>query len=339
MAFLHIQNITKCFGSTTVLNDVSFDVAPHEFICLLGPSGCGKSTLLRIIAGLQRADSGRIVMDGADLSKTPAGARRFGVVFQSYALFPNMTARQNIAYGLQGRKLTRTAITHQVARVIELTGLGPVCDQHPAELSGGEQQRVALARALVLKPRLLLLDEPLSALDANVRVYLRAEIRRIQRKSGTPVIMVTHDQEEALTMADRIVVMSQARVEQSGTPREIYDTPANPFVSGFIGAVNFLALKDGRQKAIRPEDVRISKTPLPGGISSTVGGWEYRGAYYRLSVYPKSDHVAVAGKMVYADVSAAAFYDLGLDSAGAAEVPCYLFLPPERVHIYGAPNA
>ena len=211
-----------------------------DFVCILGPSGCGKTTLLRILAGLIEPDSGEIRLDGRDLTKVPARHRGFGIVFQSYSLFPNMTASENIGYGLKVRRQPVAAIRSRVAELLEMIGLPESGAKLSDQLSGGEQQRIALARAIAVEPALLLLDEPLSALDFQVRVSLRRQIRALQKRLRIPTLMVTHDEEEAMEMADRIVCMNQGRIEQIGTPRELYQTPSSPFVAGFIGAINFL---------------------------------------------------------------------------------------------------
>jgi len=239
-AYLSIQGVDKSFGSFNALKEINIDIQKNEFICLLGPSGCGKTTLLRIIAGLEKPSHGRITVGGKDITSLPPAKRNFGMVFQSYALFPNLTAYQNVAYGLQGKKFSRREIDEKVKEVLSLVDLMHLHDRYPAQLSGGQQQRIALARAIVLSPDFLLLDEPLSALDAKVRVKLREQICDLQEKLGITTVMVTHDQEEALTMADRIVVMKNAEVVQIGTPEQVYDEPNSPFVADFIGSINFL---------------------------------------------------------------------------------------------------
>ena len=211
-----------------------------EFVCLLGPSGCGKTTLLRIIAGLETQSAGRVIQNGRDISALPPAQRDYGIVFQSYALFPNLTVTQNVGYGLVNRRLSRAEVRARVTELLKLVGLPGSEPKYPSQLSGGQQQRIALARALATSPGLLLLDEPLSALDALERVRLRGEIRGLQKKVGVTTIMVTHDQEEALSMADRVVVMNKGELEQVGTPREIYEQPASPFVADFVGRVNVL---------------------------------------------------------------------------------------------------
>jgi len=238
--FLRLSGITKTFGKFEALKSVALDVRRGEMVVFLGPSGCGKTTLLRIIAGLEAQDTGAIVQDGREISRLPAIKRDYGIVFQSYALFPNLTIHDNVAYGLVNRRQGRAAIGERVFELLKLIGLPDSGTKYPAQLSGGQQQRIALARALATAPGLLLLDEPLSALDAIERVRLRGEIRALQQRLGVTTIMVTHDQEEALSMADRIVVMNSGCIEQVGTPREVYETPATPFVADFIGKINVL---------------------------------------------------------------------------------------------------
>jgi iron(III) transport system ATP-binding protein len=225
-------------------------------VCFLGPSGCGKTTLLRIVAGLETQSSGRILQNGRDVSALPPALRDYGIVFQSYALFPNLTAFDNVAYGLVNRRQKRAAIHARVGELLKLVGLPDCGPKYPGQLSGGQQQRIALARALATSPGLLLLDEPLSALDALERVRLRGEIRRLQQQLGVTTVMVTHDQEEAFSMADRVVVMNHGVIEQIGTPNEIYERPSSPFVADFVGKVNVLnavALGNGRFRAGRCE--------------------------------------------------------------------------------------
>jgi iron(III) transport system ATP-binding protein len=238
--YLEIEGVSRRFEQFVALSGVSLTVAQGEFVCFLGPSGCGKTTLLRIIAGLDFQDEGRVVQAGRDVSGLPASKRDFGIVFQSYALFPNLTVAANVGYGLKGRGIGRSAIDARVAELLELVGLTELARRFPAQISGGQQQRVALARALASSPGLLLLDEPFSALDARVRQHLRSEMKELQRRLGVTTIMVTHDQEEALSMADRIVVMEAGRIAQIGTPEEIYSRPGNAFVASFIGEMNFL---------------------------------------------------------------------------------------------------
>ncbi len=241
MQFLELNNISKSFGAFDALKDVSLQIGKGEFVCFLGPSGCGKTTLLRIIAGLEVQTAGEVHQGGRDISLLPPAGRDYGIVFQSYALFPNLSVADNVSYGLVNRKVPKADVHKRVTELVKLVGLPGSEGKYPAQLSGGQQQRIALARALATKPGLLLLDEPLSALDALERVRLRGEIRALQQTLGVTTIMVTHDQEEALSVADRIVVMNHGVIEQVGTPMEIYREPASPFVADFVGKVNVLA--------------------------------------------------------------------------------------------------
>jgi putative spermidine/putrescine transport system ATP-binding protein len=238
MARLELQQLRKQFGEVTALKGIELDVSSGEFVSLLGPSGCGKTTALRIIAGFEQPTSGRVLIDGRDILGTPANKRDMGMVFQSYSLFPNMTAQENVGFGLKVRRTARAQRTKRATELLELVGLGEHIHRYPHQLSGGQQQRVALARALAIEPRVLLLDEPLSALDAKVRVQLREEIRRIQKELGITALYVTHDQEEALSISDRVVVLSQGQIEQVGPPAEIYGAPHTVFVATFIGTMN-----------------------------------------------------------------------------------------------------
>jgi iron(III) transport system ATP-binding protein len=281
---LKIERACKRFGRTVALDDVSFAVEQGSLVCLLGPSGCGKTTVLRSVAGLEKLDSGRVFLAGRDVTPLPPAQRRFGMVFQSYALFPNLTVGENVAYGLRGKGTTPAERKTRVGELLDLVDLGHAAKRFPAQLSGGQQQRVALARALVLSPDILLLDEPLSALDAKVRVRLRSEIRSLQQRLGITTLLVTHDQEEALTMADGVVVMNEGAVEQAGSPREVYERPATAFVADFMGSVNFFEAADLRRLpgagtgcpggaqilngadiiGIRPEHIKVG-TRAPGG--------------------------------------------------------------------------
>ncbi|MGO4572449.1 ABC transporter ATP-binding protein [Microvirga sp. 2TAF3] len=270
---LQLQHITKAFGHVVALGDVSFSAEAPEFICLLGPSGCGKTTLLRLIAGLSTPDSGQLLLDGEDLTRVPARQRGFGIVFQAYSLFPNMTVAENIGYGLKIRGRKPKEIKERVGQLLDLIRLPHLADRYPYQLSGGQQQRIALARAVAVDPKLLLLDEPLSALDAKVRTELRAEIRELQKRLGILTIMVTHDQEEALMLADRVVCMQDGRIAQIGTPTALYTHPANRFVADFMGVSNLMEQSSVRRWAghllnghtppedyiacVRPEDIAI----------------------------------------------------------------------------------
>jgi putative spermidine/putrescine transport system ATP-binding protein len=238
---LRVCRLRKSFGAVVAVDEVSLDAAPGEFLSLLGPSGCGKSTLLRMVAGLVEPDGGQVVLAGEDITRVAVHRRNLGLVFQSYALFPHMTVFENVAFGLRRRGVGETELGPRVERMLELVRLGPLGARYPRELSGGQQQRVALARALVTEPRVLLLDEPLSNLDALLRDEMRVELKRLQESLGTTMIFVTHDQAEALILSDRVVVMERGRVEQVGRPEEVYRRPATPFVARFLGRANFLA--------------------------------------------------------------------------------------------------
>jgi putative spermidine/putrescine transport system ATP-binding protein len=240
VAYLELQNLHRDFGTVKALDGIEIQLGEGEFLSLLGPSGCGKTTALRLVAGFDRPDAGAIVVDGKDMTRVPPNKRDMGMVFQAYSLFPNMTARDNVGFGLRIRGKKRGDRDGRVSELLELVGLGHAGDRYPHQLSGGMQQRVALARALAIEPRVLLLDEPLSALDAKVRVQLREEIRRIQLELGITTLYVTHDQEEALSVSDHVAVMYGGRIEQMGSPAEMYSAPATPFVAEFIGTMNRL---------------------------------------------------------------------------------------------------
>ena len=285
---LRVENIKKVYDKNIALNGVSLDIRPGEFVCLLGPSGCGKSSLLRIIAGLDRPDEGSVYINDRNVTRLPPQRRNFGIMFQSYALFPNLTAFENVAYGLRNKKIKTRDADERVNRLFEMIKLSNAKNKLPAQMSGGEQQRVALARALATEPDFLLLDEPLSALDAKVRLSLRKQICAIQREMGLTTIMVTHDQEEALTMADRIVVMNKAEVMQCGTPEEVYQTPESPFVADFIGSINFISKRkdhiyqaddDSGVFAIRPEKIHLRKQPEENSVRGVIEDIEFRGSF------------------------------------------------------------
>jgi putative spermidine/putrescine transport system ATP-binding protein len=233
-----LQDLSRSFGPTKALDGLSLDIAPGELVALLGPSGCGKTTALRIVAGFEIADTGSVLVDGTNISRVPSSKRDMGMVFQSYSLFPNMNALDNVSFGLRMRKRGSAERRKRAGELLDLVGLAPQARQYPHQLSGGQQQRVALARALAIEPRVLLLDEPLSALDAKVRLQLREQIRTLQQRLGTTTLFVTHDQEEALSMADRVGVMRQGRLEQIAVPAELYDHPASAFVAEFVGVMN-----------------------------------------------------------------------------------------------------
>jgi iron(III) transport system ATP-binding protein len=352
VSYLEVRNLAKCFGDFTALRDVSLDVAEGEFVCFLGPSGCGKTTLLRAIAGLEPQSAGTIRQKGRDISSLPPAQRDFGIVFQSYALFPNLNVADNVGYGLASRGQKRAAIASRVGELLSLVGLPDSGTKYPAQLSGGQQQRVALARALATSPGLLLLDEPLSALDARVRQRLRHEIKALQRRLGVTTIMVTHDQEEALTMADRIVVMNHGVIEQVGTPQDIYRAPATAFVADFVGAMNFLegtlempdrvrigsvsivcmaqqglATGGSVKLCIRPEDVRVRDLPISvaNRLAVRVNELDFVGAFCRASL--EAD-----GVVLMADFSSNLIRDLGVAVGGTLDVA----LPPDRLRIFAA---
>ena len=351
--YLQVRNLEKRFGAFVALRDISLSIKRGEFVVFLGPSGCGKTTLLRAIAGLDLQSAGSIHQDGREISHLPPAQRDFGIVFQSYALFPNLTVSSNIAYGL--RRLDGERKRQRVCELLHLIGLPDSGGKYPAQLSGGQQQRVALARALAPSPGLLLLDEPLSALDARVRIHLRHEIRDLQRRLNVTTIMVTHDQEEALIMADRIVVMNHGVIEQIGTPQEIYRHPASVFVANFVGAMNFVA---GRSPgsglvrcggvdlasaeahgfapgsditvAIRPEDIAVRNLP-PGGsnvFDARIVEMEFLGAFFRATLATGLGETAD----LKADFSINAVRDLDLKPGQTISVR----LPPDRLVVYPA---
>lgn len=314
-----IQSVSKSYGAFSALRDISLDIRKKELICLLGPSGCGKSTLLRIIAGLEQADAGKIIVGGKDLTHLPPAQRNIGMMFQSYALFPNLTAYENVAYGLRMKKMHRQERDEKVREVLALVDLEHARDKYPAQLSGGQQQRIALARAVALSPDFLLLDEPLSALDAKVRAKLRREIRALQEKIGVTTIMVTHDQEEALTMADRVVVMNNAEIVQVGTPQDVYEHPNSPFVADFIGVMNFLSgdqstsisKGDGRVLAVRPEHIRVCPDGGNNGdLKAAVRDVEFCGAFYRVVL--ECSESSSGDRVMLLDVPAHMSQELGL---------------------------
>jgi iron(III) transport system ATP-binding protein len=311
-AYLEIVSVGKQFGGFVALKDVTLSIEEGEFVSFLGPSGCGKTTLLRAIAGLDPATTGVIRQAGREITGLPPAERDFGIVFQSYALFPNLTVAQNVAYGLRGPSWPRARAKARVEELVRLVGLTEHAAKYPAQLSGGQQQRVALARALAPEPGLLLLDEPLSALDAIVRLHLRQEIRALQRRLGVTTVMVTHDQEEAMGVSDRIVVMSRGHVEQVGTPEEVYRRPATAFVAGFVGRSSaFDAVVDATPATVnaaghrlqaeaargltygtpvrafvRPEEVRLGPAALelPGATVMEVVHVEFLGAACRVAL-------------------------------------------------------
>ena len=305
---LIIRDINKRFGDVEALKEVNLEVRSGEFFTLLGPSGCGKTTLLRIIAGLELQDTGRVTLGGQDITSLPATKRQVNTVFQSYALFPHLTIYENIAFGLRSRKFPNDEVQKRVERRLEMLGLQDMRNRHPDQLSGGQKQRVALARALVNEPEILLLDEPMSALDAKLRAQVQEDLRRIQRRLKKTFLLVTHDQSEALVCSDRLAVMHEGRVIQFGTPQEVYDFPQTKFVAEFLGAANLIHGKkvaggvetplgvltlekepswDSGMIAIRPEWIWIRETqPEINGIRATVNEVIYRGTNFDLWLNP-----------------------------------------------------
>lgn len=342
------------FGGFTALKNVSLEIFEGEFICFLGPSGCGKTTLLRAIAGLDIQTSGSVEQGGKDISNLPSSERDFGIVFQSYALFPNLNISRNVGYGLENRNARKDEIKARVSELLELVGMPEQGKKYPAQLSGGQQQRVALARALATKPGLLLLDEPLSALDAKVRGYLRLEIKQLQHILGVTTIMVTHDQEEALTMADRIVVMNEGAIDQVGSPLEIYRHPTSPFVADFVGTMNFLGatvitnekirvggsdihlentldnltIGSSVTVCVRPEDViaRDIESGADNIINVVVNDLEFLGSFYRARLRLKGEE----GSLLLADFSINLVRDVGIEEGKSIQV----LLPASRLRIF-----
>jgi putative spermidine/putrescine transport system ATP-binding protein len=330
-ARIGFRSVIKDYGSSRALNGVDLDVEPGEFIALLGPSGCGKTTALRSLAGLEGITSGAITIDGDDVTSVPANKRDMGMVFQAYSLFPHMTVQKNVEFGLEMRRVAAAERRTRAGDALELVGLGTFAERYPHQLSGGQQQRVALARALVTRPRVLLLDEPLSALDAKVRAQLRDEIRRIQTELAITTLFVTHDQEEALAVADRVAVMNKGQIEQIGSPEALYSHPSTPFVATFVGLSNRMAATvragralvgdivlplidpaapDGPAVAlVRPENLIIG--PVGAGIPATVIATSFLGALRRTTL--RTD----AGEVVFAQhgssVRPAAGDRVGLD--------------------------
>ena len=351
------QSISKSYAEQAVLRKVNISVNKGQFLTILGPSGCGKTTLLRVLAGLEAACSGQVFIGGKDVTRLSPAKRGVGIVFQSYALFPNLTARENVAYALKHSQNRVGFNKGRVDELLELVGLSSVSKHYPAQLSGGQQQRVALARALALAPQLLLLDEPLSALDAKVRIHLRAEIKRLVKETGITTIMVTHDQEEALTMSDMVMVMNNGKIMQCASPAELYENPANDFVASFIGSMNFIRQVNRQQKGvfnselsqndallsqrdnlsagaqpllgIRPENIHLLESSVQNSncFQAQLKDLEYRGSYFRVAL----ELNAGAGKVsLAADWPAQLVLEKGL----RASSPVGIYLPPEYVHAF-----
>jgi putative spermidine/putrescine transport system ATP-binding protein len=309
-----LTSLNRHFGPVRALDGLTVDVAPGELVALLGPSGCGKTTALRILAGFETADSGSVTVDGKEISHIPANRRDMGMVFQSYSLFPNMSALDNVGFGLRLRKKSSAERKRRAGELLDMVGLARQAGQYPHQMSGGQQQRVALARALAIEPRVLLLDEPLSALDAKVRLQLREQIRALQQRLGTTTLFVTHDQEEALSMSDRVGVMKDGRLEQIATPSELYSEPATPFVAEFVGTMNRIpgrldgtgdqvsalgqtvpvsggaaeGLAGDVDVLVRPEGLAIEAVPNGNGI---VADRTFLGSVTRISVLLDGDHM------------------------------------------------
>ncbi|HEX5808693.1 MAG TPA: ABC transporter ATP-binding protein [Anaerolineales bacterium] len=290
MAYLTLSNIAKQFGDTYAVRDFNLDVEKGEFVSFLGPSGCGKTTTLRMVAGFETPTEGSITVDGADITDKPPNQRNMGMIFQSYALFPNMTVAQNIGFGLRVRKEDKAEIAERVREMVSLVNLEKHVDKYPFQLSGGQQQRVSLARALAIRPSVLLLDEPLSALDAKIRVSLRAQIRDIQRRLGITAIFVTHDQEEALSISDRIVVMEAGAIEQVGTPFEIYNFPNTTFVANFVGSLNtaLAEVTDPQKGLLNMDGVQLVSDAKMDGLN--------KGDKVRIAIRPERFSFASEGK-------------------------------------------
>jgi len=350
---LVLKNISKSFGSLVALDKVNLTVEPGEFICFLGPSGCGKTTLLRIITGFEFQTSGDISYGDISLNNVIPQKRDFGIVFQSYALFPNMTVSQNIAFGLKMRKMPQNLMDNRVDEMLELMGLTEWKTHYPAQLSGGQQQRVALARAIAIKPNVLLLDEPLSALDAKIRVRLRAVIKRLQQDLGITMIYVTHDQEEALSMADRVVVMREGQFRQVGSPWEIYKKPKTSFIAEFVGTSNFF---EGKKKgdfvvygqsalkvskidtvdseivylAIRPEDIEIVGTTIPEENCVAENIVDAKAELITFLGPVVSITVNLEGKELMVDIAQKEFAQKPI----AVKDSLRLYFPPDAFHVY-----
>ena len=350
-----IRGVSKRFGKFQALKSVSLDIFNGEFVCFLGPSGCGKTTLLRAIAGLDLQSEGSIAIGGRDVSNLPPSARDFGIVFQSYALFPNLTVAANVGYGLVNQRKSRREIAARVDELLGMVGLGDQARKYPVQLSGGQQQRVALARALATSPSLLLLDEPLSALDARVRLRLRDELKSLQRSLGITTVMVTHDQDEAMGLADRMVVMNQGVIEQVGTPAEIYARPKTAFVADFVGTMNFVpatatgpaSIRVGELElsaaadhglvngaaariAVRPEDLRLrsQETADTNRFEAQVLGLGFHGGFCRVTLAPSR----APGTNFAADVAANDMRDLKIETGQLLAVR----LPPETIRVFPA---
>ena len=350
---LVLDKVRKTYGSLVAVDDVNLDIEPGEFICFLGPSGCGKTTLLRMITGFETLTSGNIVYDEKIINDVIPQKREFGIVFQSYALFPNMTVNENIAFGLKMRKMPQDLIDERVIEMLKLIGLIGWEGHYPSQLSGGQQQRVALARSLAIEPNILLLDEPLSALDAKIRVRLRTVIKKLQQDLGITLIYVTHDQEEALSLADRVVIMRDGQIRQVGSPWEIYKEPKTSFIAEFVGTSNFISgtKKDGKVKfgqlefsvsnlddvegenvhlAVRPENVELVDVTISSEQCVSSNVFEvvaevitFLGAVVRIAFF-------LEGETTIIDISEKDFEKMGLKRGEKIKV----YFPPDAFHVY-----
>lgn len=350
MAILQLDHLTKKFGDFTAVDDLSLTVTDGEMVALLGESGCGKTTTLRMIAGFTEVNAGTVTIDGVVMNAIPAYKRNVGIFFQNYALFPHLTACDNIAFGLKLKRLSKKAIKEKVDHIIQIVKLEGLENRYPRELSGGQQQRVALARALVMEPSVLLLDEPLSNLDAKLRTEMQVEIKRIQRLLGITTILVTHDQEEAISLADRVVLMDKGAIAQVGRPQEVFENPASLFIADFMGFVNFIDATVGKQVdgdtnlhcsnnrtltfprmdpsfaegdritlAIRPEQIRLAAADEQRLLCGKIGNVTYKGNITRLEIREVFD------KPLYAHLSD--FEDFSGEAIG-------VYLPPEKIRIF-----
>jgi ABC-type Fe3+/spermidine/putrescine transport system ATPase subunit len=350
MAILQLDHLTKNYGNFTAVNDLSLTVADGEMVALLGESGCGKTTTLRMIAGFTEVNGGTVTIDGTVMNSMPAYKRNIGIFFQNYALFPHLTAFDNIAFGLKLKHLSKKAIKEKVDHIIQIVKLEGLENRYPRELSGGQQQRVALARALIMEPSVLLLDEPLSNLDAKLRIEMQVEIKRIQRLLKITTILVTHDQEEAISLADRVVLMDKGSIVQVGRPQEVFENPASLFIADFMGFVNFIEATVGKQTAkettlhcsnnqtltlpfkesslvqgdqitlaIRPEQIRLDAPEGQQLFYGQIGNATYKGNITRLEIREVFD------KPLYAHLS---------DYAGFSGEEIGVYLPPEKIRIF-----
>ena len=350
---LVLENISKHFGSLVAVQNVDLVIEPGEFVCFLGPSGCGKTTLLRIITGFEQQTTGNLIYDGNIINDVIPQKRDFGIVFQSYALFPNMKVHQNIAFGLKMRKMPKKLIDERVSEILQLLGLAEWKKHYPSQLSGGQQQRVALGRAIAIKPTVLLLDEPLSALDAKIRLRLRTVIKKLQEELGVTLIYVTHDQEEALALADRVVIMRDGEIRQIGTPWEIYKEPKTSFIAEFVGTSNFIAgnKKNGKVRfgrlelavsnlddidsqtvylAIRPENIELldesvsTENYLPSNVVEVEAEViNFLGAIVRIVFILEEEEMIV-------DISEKEFEKIQLKRKDTLK----LYFPPDAFHVY-----